>query len=241
MATVTHLGLFPWCVPQSTKQLAQYLSENNSPVADYIAEIDHPRDNIVGWPVKLTLAQIMKLYWRVKTVRVAAPEPSVFTVGQVVSSAASEKDLVCHNFDEEIDIIADRPDNDGDDFLDNFGGALLALSWSFTIYDPEEDRFYMNMVASFGSVVDPLAGGSTIRVTDGQPVGGQIDFFGAQLTLYTPLGVDSEIGEITPLTYAAGSITAEEYWPYDPEDGGGPIYDSVTGERLRDYPLILGV
>jgi hypothetical protein len=24
-----------------------------------------------------------------------------------------------------------------------------------------------------------------------------------------------------------------EYWPYDPNDGGGPIYDSTTGEKLR--------
>jgi hypothetical protein len=33
------------------------------------------------------------------------------------------------------------------------------------------------------------------------------------------------------------NVTAEleavEYWPYDPQDGGGPIYDSVTGERIR--------
>jgi hypothetical protein len=39
---------------------------------------------------------------------------------------------------------------------------------------------------------------------------------------------------------AAGSfnhvVSAEEYWPYDPEDGGGPIYDSVTGAQLRDFP-----
>lgn len=215
MASVRHLGLFPWCIPQSTKQLAQYLSENNSPLADEIAEIDHPRDSIGGWPVKLTLAQIMKLYWRVKTVRVAAPEPSVFTVGQVVSSAASEKDLVCHDFDEEIDIAV---------FGDDFGGALLGLSWSFTIYDPEEDRFYMNMVASFGSVVDPDAGGSTVEIDE--QVGGQIDFFGAQLTLFHP----------AELPYAAGSITAEEYWPYDPGDGGGPIYDSATGAQLRPFP-----
>lgn len=32
------------------------------------------------------------------------------------------------------------------------------------------------------------------------------------------------------------SFEAVEYWPYDPEDGGGPIYDSATGAVLRpDY------
>jgi hypothetical protein len=32
------------------------------------------------------------------------------------------------------------------------------------------------------------------------------------------------------------NITATEYWPFDPGDGLGPIYDSVTGEQLREFP-----
>jgi hypothetical protein len=31
------------------------------------------------------------------------------------------------------------------------------------------------------------------------------------------------------------TLEAEEYWPYDPQDGGGPIYDSSTGAQLRDF------
>ena len=27
-----------------------------------------------------------------------------------------------------------------------------------------------------------------------------------------------------------------KYWPYDPNDGGGPIYDSATGKQLRPFP-----
>lgn len=39
-------------------------------------------------------------------------------------------------------------------------------------------------------------------------------------------------------TNASGtiSITATEYWPYDPGDGLGPIYDSATGAQLRAFP-----
>ena len=37
------------------------------------------------------------------------------------------------------------------------------------------------------------------------------------------------------LTISA-SLAAEEYWPYDPNDGGGPIYSSTTGTQLRDFP-----
>jgi hypothetical protein len=31
-------------------------------------------------------------------------------------------------------------------------------------------------------------------------------------------------------------LKAIEYWPYDPNDGLGPIYDSTTGEQLREFP-----
>ena len=31
-------------------------------------------------------------------------------------------------------------------------------------------------------------------------------------------------------------ISPSEYWPYDPGDGLGPIYDSTTGEQLRPFP-----
>jgi hypothetical protein len=31
-------------------------------------------------------------------------------------------------------------------------------------------------------------------------------------------------------------VKPQEYWPYDPEDGLGPIYDSATGAQLRPFP-----
>jgi hypothetical protein len=31
-------------------------------------------------------------------------------------------------------------------------------------------------------------------------------------------------------------IRPKLYWPYDPNDGDGPIYDSATGEQLRPFP-----
>lgn len=32
------------------------------------------------------------------------------------------------------------------------------------------------------------------------------------------------------------NLEATEYWPYDPNDGGGPIYDKTTGQQLRPFP-----
>jgi hypothetical protein len=41
----------------------------------------------------------------------------------------------------------------------------------------------------------------------------------------------------TPVNVSAQfTLEATEYWPYDPGDGGGPIYDSSTGEQLRNFP-----
>jgi hypothetical protein len=46
--------------------------------------------------------------------------------------------------------------------------------------------------------------------------------------------------EIAPtsleITDSSFVLEAEEYWPYDPLDGGGPIYDATTGVQLRDFP-----
>ena len=33
-----------------------------------------------------------------------------------------------------------------------------------------------------------------------------------------------------------GTLEAVEYWPYDPGDGLGPIYDATTGAQLRASP-----
>jgi len=40
----------------------------------------------------------------------------------------------------------------------------------------------------------------------------------------------------TFVTDMAVTLEATEYWPYDPEDGLGPIYDSATGAQLRPFP-----
>lgn len=36
--------------------------------------------------------------------------------------------------------------------------------------------------------------------------------------------------------FGGPTMSVHEYWPYDPGDGGGPIYDTTTGEQLRPFP-----
>lgn len=49
-------------------------------------------------------------------------------------------------------------------------------------------------------------------------------------------GSDDDIYE--KYTINSWSLEAREWWEYDPNDGGGPIYNSVTGERMRANPGI---
>jgi hypothetical protein len=50
----------------------------------------------------------------------------------------------------------------------------------------------------------------------------------------TPIYAVNELGDGS-LSISI-SLVAEEYWPYDPGDGEGPIYDSATGAQLRAFP-----
>jgi hypothetical protein len=53
-------------------------------------------------------------------------------------------------------------------------------------------------------------------------------------TYVCPIFAQNSIGQ-TDLSVIV-DFSAQEYWPYDPEDGLGPIYDSATGAQLRDFP-----
>jgi len=52
--------------------------------------------------------------------------------------------------------------------------------------------------------------------------------------------VSDPFNDTTPtfleITSSDFTLEAVEYWPYDPNDGGGPIYDSSTGDQLRPFP-----
>jgi hypothetical protein len=47
---------------------------------------------------------------------------------------------------------------------------------------------------------------------------------------FGPAGPSSSYGKTTSFSF---KMSPSEYWPYDPNDGLGPIYNSLTGERIR--------
>lgn len=62
---------------------------------------------------------------------------------------------------------------------------------------------------------------------------GELEYTLLGETFTAPLHARNSLGS-GDLSISA-SLTAEEYWPYDPGDGGGPIYDSATGQQLRAF------
>jgi hypothetical protein len=57
------------------------------------------------------------------------------------------------------------------------------------------------------------------------------------LEFIAPLKLDApDFETLYDLTNMDAILTATEYWPYNPGDGKGPIYDSATGEQLRGFP-----
>ena len=66
---------------------------------------------------------------------------------------------------------------------------------------------------------------------------GHLDVSYCGLLFRAPLKLDApEDDTLYDLTNMDATLTATEYWPYDPGDGKGPIYDSATGEQLRGFP-----
>jgi hypothetical protein len=209
MATVRHLGLFPWCVPTVEENLAYSF-----------------------WPGPVELATALKWYWRVKKWRFIgeATDGSVtVSQNQIITNNASyelgefsveqpttEKGLVC-------DYGTRAIYNDGQD--DEFGLYLYD-----EIADPRAIRYndetYPSVIAFiwvdgilFSTASIPNAAAFGLATIDG-----------------TAFNLTTGDETVTPGFSASITITPEEYWPYDPGDGLGPIYDSATGAQLRPLP-----
>jgi hypothetical protein len=84
--------------------------------------------------------------------------------------------------------------------------------------------------ASNGSGGLSSASASSQRATQSDAF--KLRLLGEEFTcdIYTQIRSNTEVLSIEVI------LEATEYWPYDPEDGLGPIYDSATGAQLRPFP-----
>ena len=209
MATVRHLGLFPWCV--------RTVEEN--PAYSF-------------YPAAVELATAIKWYWRVKKWRFIGTA----TTG---SSTVSQDEIITNNASYELgEFSVEQPTtekglvcgygtlaiyNDGQD--DEFGFYLYN-----EISDPRgiryNEQFYPSVIA-FISVDGTRFGTASIPTAAA---------FGTATINDIEFNLTTGDESVVPGYSATITITPEEYWPYDPNDGGGPIYDSTTGAQLRGLP-----
>ena len=216
MATVRKIGL----LPQTFGSGYPSGGGNIQPIADWPLEF-HASYFIEGG---LNVDVVMAMYWRVRAFEVIAnvtqqgnPYSDTFTmrVGDEdgeTSGLATETDLVCGFID-----WYERTSYGITDFSSELSAAYVDDSdnyfVAFVINDGEE---------SYRSNYDPDYDFGTNGTWE-------LNFSGYSFTkpLYKVLSNSGPASVV---------MNAVEYWPYDPGDGGGPIYDSITGAQLRGFP-----
>jgi hypothetical protein len=241
MATVRHLGLFPR--PNSTDQF---------PCLETIPTIEEDSDRAKKWHI-VTLEQAMKMYWRVKRWQATIdaeysvpqfetlPPTDEFPLGEEVFTGYetttiteiqqfdpidpplldNEKDLVCTQrstpywftgIADEVGLFVQFSSVSG------FGidGPVQIRK------DPDSDNLYVGFNAQIG--FEEFAYLDDIEISE-------------DLIMAVSWDRTRNPEDEYPEHYS-GTVEVKplEYWPYDPGDGLGPIYDSETGEQLRPFP-----
>jgi hypothetical protein len=271
MATVNHIGYFPWCIYENFELVRQdysYLSEEQW--EKLLFYFNNFPSNILG---------AMGLYWRVKSWKISGiqttaerknfDEYEYYPIDfefLFVRNAEKETDLICKQFYENDTVspipLAAQTSFEGDPLYGSFvyedpiGSQTRTAVCSFQIPwvgaslfsgttddKPmgghfQDDIIYTHSFFSFdgdetGDIL--FTPSASFTQSDGSvEAQGQLSFLGTNINFSywrtDPLEENIEL----PIENLL--IEAAEYWPYDPLDGGGPIYDSITGEQIRDFP-----
>jgi hypothetical protein len=165
----------------------------------------------------------MALYWRVKKFSGRASETTK-AIFEII--AESEKSLVCGYSDEGENATGYNTTIDSGSLsqlmplYQEIQGAETVVRWrmNFNSYDPGAREGWQ--------VLNTLQPGYAYEMVPMEIEGCEDPFYFAAVT---SIFEESE-GIVAP------GFRVEEYWPYDPSDGGGPIYDSTTGAQLRSFP-----
>jgi hypothetical protein len=123
--------------------------------------------------------------------------------------------------------------------------------WPFTIElnieisnSTTDNLLFAEEEDSIGGSLPPIVGRLTSNNLNDNSL--EVSNYKAKLYLYDgefieiPLFDKTEPSAKTETKFNVDGFTGIEikpklYWAYDPDDGGGPIYDSTTGEQLRSF------
>jgi hypothetical protein len=244
MASVRHLGLFPFCIIDANKRKTD--GGNQIPLGEGTL-----------YPLQIPIEEAMSWYWKVKQWKVTASitfKPSPEDLPQTISD---EKFVISHAQTFGTLPPANIPLNEKylvceEETSLDVGGNLDAIQFylfSLTVApvgtnDPffVERMFYndngwppKNVWPALFVYISYLGGLSVESINpniSSIKSGGKITIKASNNTYtiasFVPDSAEFIDGEI--------EIEAIEYWPYDPGDGLGPIYDSTTGAQLRPFP-----
>lgn len=255
MASVVYLG----AIPGSFNALNTCINAGSPPTEDSDGyDIIQPFTGI-------DLTTVMAFFWRVKkwsaSVELEADVQweEVDAYGDVVNTGATaitrSKNVVL----DAVDIFDEALESETDimcRMLMYASGETNSLDWSSIFGTAYETGVNLNAsVRSFQTVdgydymfaVSNYSGNTANSTLVTHLVPATIEMLGVTVntSFFASVGGlgQNSIGEVQDPRFVTGvsnvtgsvEIRAEEYWPYDPGDGGGPIYDSVTGEQLRSF------
>ena len=217
MATVRHLGLLPFCFS---------FSEEPEIIATF--------GNRTPYPVGLDVKTLLRWYWLVKRWTVSATvsglkfggdpatdsiETTFFNGNTLSPELTVESQLVCRR-----SVFFSNETESSLFFIELFSDVQKQENLDF----PDLSLYFPFLSFSFSG----LGGGIGTAFVEGG------DYFSGGSIVMDGITSPSYLFNASGSTVSDGAITItpSEYWPYDPGDGGGPIYDSATGEQLRGFP-----
>ena len=216
MAIVTHLGLFPWCFDPATSYFG--------------------REGLLQYAVPM--------WWRVKEwtldatadILANSDPPSTETYSGTFVFRITDyplRFLSTATFQTEMDLVIAGKAGTGLGVL----GPVYDWSFDALLGDPAVEftseltldigpNFFFRAFSGDTTPVDTNGGGAQV---------GSITSNFCGLSFTAPIKRVPALGDsLYVFTSLEATLTATEYWPYDPEDGGGPIYDSTTGVQKRE-------
>ena len=162
----------------------------------------------------------------------------------------NEKHLVCDRFAEQGGATVTSFGNTGSEIGQYSYGVSILITGATTLPTRQAKNDPKNYWAYFYSYLNPAAlrpflatsfsdaqnwyGGEVAAVSEVGKIRINVGGAFAQMEFPYYIGLRSGEGAVNASTNL--TITASEFFDYDPGDGGGPIYDSTTGVQLRPFP-----
>jgi hypothetical protein len=261
MATVRHLGLFPWCLFRDEEHLRKTYS--------YLSNDDWQDNQKYFKNFETSVEIALVLYWRVKQWKISATQivvlpdetnveiPLEFTFTR---NCKSEKELVCKETSGSLFFV--KPLTTESDTIVTFVSESVGeyeASCSFQIpavgilqgvakttpfgghFSEDKTKIWTHLDFE---IFTALAGGDfdASSATLNYSEGAEEHFAELKLLNQTiqwsyflnQFNAEEGLGSIS--AFSNLTIEATEYWEYDPLDDPGPIYDKITGQQLRAFP-----